>query len=121
MPSAVSTETHKELTILQLPHHLGFLASDVVLDNAVSAFFTKRAERASAYVNQHLRDPNDPSGLLLEAKTRSPGGLGMSRGDGECYGLRGRTTRSLHKLRAGNCGIRICARSAVCALVLVPA
>ena len=35
--------------------------------------------------------------------------------------LRGRTTRSLHKLRAGNCGIRICARSAVCALVLVPA
>jgi hypothetical protein len=37
-----------------------------VLENAVSAFFTKHAERASAYVNQHLRDPDDPSGLLLD-------------------------------------------------------
>ena len=55
VPSAVSTETHKELTIRQLLHHLGFFASDAVLENAVSAFFTKRAERASAYVNQHLR------------------------------------------------------------------
>ena len=63
VPSAVSTETHKELTIRQLCHHLGFFASDAVLENAVSAFFaffTKRAERASAYVNQHLRDPDDP-------------------------------------------------------------
>jgi len=37
-----------------------------VLENAVSAFFTKLAERASAYVNQHLRDPDDPSGLILD-------------------------------------------------------
>ena len=66
VPSAVSTETHKELTIRQLLHHLGFFASDAVLENAVSAFFTKRAERASAYVNQYLRDPDDPSGLLLD-------------------------------------------------------
>jgi hypothetical protein len=66
VPSAVSTETHKELTIRQLLHHLGFFASDAVLENAVSALFTKRAERASAYVNQHLRDPDDPSGLLLD-------------------------------------------------------
>jgi hypothetical protein len=66
VPSAVSTDTHKELTIRQLLHHLGFFASDAVLENAVSAFFTKRAERASAYVNQHLRDPDDPSGLILD-------------------------------------------------------
>ena len=66
VPSAVSTETHKELTIRQLFHHLGFFASDAVLENAVSAFFTKRAERASAYVNQHLRDLDDPSGLILD-------------------------------------------------------
>jgi hypothetical protein len=67
VPSAVSTETHKELTIRQLLHHLGFFASDAVLENAVSAFFTKHAERASAYVNQHLRDPDDPSGLILDS------------------------------------------------------
>ena len=36
VPSAVSTETHKELTIRQLLHHLGFFASDAVLENAVS-------------------------------------------------------------------------------------
>jgi hypothetical protein len=66
VPSAVSTETHKELTICQLLHHLGFFASDAVLENAVSVFFTKGAERASAYVNQHLRDPDDPSGLIVD-------------------------------------------------------
>jgi hypothetical protein len=67
--TAVSTETHKELTIRQLLHHLGFFASDAVLENAVSAFFTKRAERASAYVNQHLRDHDDPSGLILDTSS----------------------------------------------------
>jgi ribonuclease HI len=69
VPSAVSTETHKELTIRQLLHHLGFFASDAVLENAVSAFFTKRSERASAYVNQHLRDPDDPSGLIFDTSS----------------------------------------------------
>ena len=69
VPSAVSTETHKELTIRQLLHHLGFFASDAVLENAVSAFFTKRAERASAYVSQHLRDPDDPSALILDTSS----------------------------------------------------
>ena len=64
--SAVSTETHKELTIRQRIHHLGFFASDAVLENAVSAFFTKRAERASAYVSQYLRDPDDPNALTLD-------------------------------------------------------
>ena len=66
VPSAVSTETHKELTIRQLLHHPGFFASDAALENAVSAFFTKRAERASAYVNQHLIDPDDSSALILD-------------------------------------------------------
>ncbi len=65
VPSAVSTETHKELNIRQLLHHLGFFASDTVLEDAVSAFFTNRPERASAFVNQHLRDPDDPSSLIL--------------------------------------------------------
>jgi hypothetical protein len=71
VPSAVSTETHKELTIRQLLHHLGFFAaaSDAVLEKAVSAFFTKRAERASAYVSQHLRDPDDPSALILDTSS----------------------------------------------------
>ena len=69
VPSAVSTETHKELTIRQLLHHLGFFASDAVLENAVSAFFTKRTERASAYVSQHLRDPDDPSALILDTSS----------------------------------------------------
>jgi hypothetical protein len=40
-----------------------------VLENAVSAFFTKRAERASAYVSQHLRDPDDPSALILDTSS----------------------------------------------------
>ena len=43
-----------ELTIRQLLYHLVFFASDAVLENAVSALFTKRAERASAYVSQQL-------------------------------------------------------------------
>jgi hypothetical protein len=75
VPSAVSTETHKELTIRQLFHHLGFFASDAVLENAVSAFFTKHAERASVYVNQHLRDPDDPSGLILDSDISSTADL----------------------------------------------
>ena len=69
VPSAVSTETHKELSIRQLLHHLGFFASDAALENAVSAFFTRRAERASAYVSQHLSDPDDPSALILDTSS----------------------------------------------------
>jgi hypothetical protein len=47
------------------PHPL----TDVVLENAVSAFFTNRADRASAYVRQHLRDPDDPSALILDTSS----------------------------------------------------
>jgi hypothetical protein len=67
--SSVSTETHKELTIRQLLHHLGFFASDTVLDNTDSAFFTTRVERAAEYVSQHLRDPDDPSALILDTSS----------------------------------------------------
>ena len=46
-----------------------------MLENAVSAFFTKHAERASVYVNQHLRDPDDPSGLILDSDISSTADL----------------------------------------------
>ncbi len=38
MPSAVFPEAHKELTVRQILHHLGFFASDVVLENEICAF-----------------------------------------------------------------------------------
>ena len=52
--SAVSPEAHKELTVRQILHYLGFFTSDVVLENEVSAFFAKRADRALSHVNSGL-------------------------------------------------------------------
>ena len=52
--SAVSPEAHKELTVRQILHYLGFFTSDVVLENEVSAFFAKRADRALSQVNSGL-------------------------------------------------------------------
>ena len=40
-----------------------------MLENAVSAFFATRADRASAHVNHHLRDPADPSVLILDTSS----------------------------------------------------
>ena len=62
-------DSQRAYTIRLLLHHLGFFASDAALENAVSSFFTKRAERASAYVSQHLRDPDDPSALILDTSS----------------------------------------------------
>ena len=68
MPSSVSPEAHKELTLRQIIHHLGFFASDAVLENEISSFFAKRADRALSHA-KHLQDPEDPSGLILNSSS----------------------------------------------------
>ncbi len=65
IPSAVSSETHKELTVRQIIHHLGLFASDSALENKISVFFVKYADLALSHVS-HLQDPTDPSGLVLD-------------------------------------------------------
>ena len=39
IPSAVSADTHKELTVRQMIQHLGLFASDAALESKIPAFF----------------------------------------------------------------------------------
>jgi hypothetical protein len=68
IPSAVSADSHKELTVRQIIEHFGFFASDAVLEDKISAFFPQRATLTLSYVG-HLRDPTDPTFLALDAES----------------------------------------------------
>jgi hypothetical protein len=56
IPSAVSADSHKELTVRQIIQHFRFFASDAALEDKILAFFTQRATLALSHVG-HLQDP----------------------------------------------------------------
>ena len=60
IPSAVSADSHKELTVRQIIQHFGFFASDAILEDKISAFFAQRATLALCHVG-HIQDPTDPT------------------------------------------------------------
>jgi hypothetical protein len=70
IPFAVSTDTHKELTVRQIIQHLGLFASDATLENKISVFFAKRADLALSHVS-NLQDPTDPSGFALDPESHA--------------------------------------------------
>jgi hypothetical protein len=49
IPSAVSADSHKELTVRQIFQHFDLFASDTVLENKISAFFALRATLALSH------------------------------------------------------------------------
>jgi hypothetical protein len=65
IPSVVSADSHKELTVRQIFQHFDLFASDTVLENKISAFFALRATLALSHVS-HLQDPTDPTSLALD-------------------------------------------------------
>jgi len=71
LPSAVSADSHKELTVRQIIQHFGFFASDAILEDRISAFFAQRATLALSHVG-HLQDPTDPTSLALDTESRLP-------------------------------------------------
>jgi hypothetical protein len=56
IPSAVSADSHKELTVRQIIQHFGFFASDAILEDKISAFFAQRATLALTHVGHLLSD-----------------------------------------------------------------
>jgi ribonuclease HI len=70
IPSAVSADSHKELTVRQIIQHFGFFTSDAVLEDKILAFFAQRATLALSHVG-HLQDPTDPTSLALDAESHA--------------------------------------------------
>jgi len=59
IPSAISADSHKELTVRQIIQHLGLFTSDAALENKISVFFAKRADLALSHIaiSRILRTP----------------------------------------------------------------
>ncbi len=70
IPSAVSADSHKKLTVRQIIQHLGFFASDAILEDKISAFFARRATLALSRVG-HLQDPTDSTSLAFDAESHA--------------------------------------------------
>jgi hypothetical protein len=70
IPSAVSADSHKELTVRQVIQHFGFFALDATLEDKVSAFFAHCATLALSHVG-HLQDPTDPTSLALDVESHT--------------------------------------------------
>jgi hypothetical protein len=70
IPSAVSADSHKELTVRQIFQHFDLFASDAVLENKISAFFAQHAALALSHVS-HLQDPTDPTSLALDPESHA--------------------------------------------------
>ena len=70
IPSAVSADSHKELTVRQIIQHFGFFTSDAILEDKILAFFAQRATLALSHVG-HLQDPTDPTSLALDAESHA--------------------------------------------------
>jgi hypothetical protein len=62
MPSAISAEQHKAITVRQTLHHLGLFSSDAALESKILAFFAQRTALALSQAS-HLTDTTDPSCL----------------------------------------------------------
>jgi hypothetical protein len=63
IPSAMSAEQHKEITVLQILHSQGLFPSDEALESKILEFFAQRTASALSYAS-HFTDHTDPSFLL---------------------------------------------------------
>ena len=70
IPSAVSADSHKELTVRQIIQHFGFFASDAALEDKILTFFAQRATLALAKA-RHFQDPTDPTSLALDTESHA--------------------------------------------------
>jgi hypothetical protein len=70
IPSGVSADSHKELTVRQIIQHFRFFVSDAVLEDKISAFFAQRETLALSHV-RHLQDPTDPTSLALDPESHA--------------------------------------------------
>jgi hypothetical protein len=72
IPSAVSADSHKELTVRQIIQHrdFGYFASDSILEDRISSFFAQRATLALSHAG-HLQDPTDPTTLALNTESHA--------------------------------------------------
>jgi hypothetical protein len=70
IPSAVSADSHKELTVRQIIQHFGLFTTDAMLEDKILAFFAQRATLALSRVG-HLQDPTDPTSLALDAESHA--------------------------------------------------
>jgi hypothetical protein len=70
IPSAVSTDEHKEITVRQILHHLGTFSSDEALESNILEFFAHRTALALSHA-RHSADVTDPSLLVLEPGSRA--------------------------------------------------
>ena len=66
VPSAIWSDTHKEITVRQILHHLGLFSSDAALESKILAFFAQRAALALSQVS-HLTDTTDSSCFVLDS------------------------------------------------------
>jgi hypothetical protein len=65
IPSAISAEQHKEITVRQILHSHGLFPSDEALESKILEFFAQRTAAALSYAS-HFTDDKDPSFLALE-------------------------------------------------------
>ena len=70
MPSAVSIEEYKEITVRQMLHHLGTFPSDEALESKILEFFANRTVLALSHA-RHYADVTDPLLLVLEPGSRA--------------------------------------------------
>jgi hypothetical protein len=67
IPSAVSTEEHKEVTVRQILHHLGTFSSDEALVSKILEFFAHR----TALALSHARHSADVIRFLCRTQNRA--------------------------------------------------
>ena len=65
IPSALSAEQHKELTVRQILQSQGLFPPDETLESKILEFFAQRTASALSYAS-HFTDDADPSFLALE-------------------------------------------------------
>jgi hypothetical protein len=70
IPSAISPEKHKMITVRQSLHHLGFFFSDDALESKKRTFFAQRTTTALSNVS-HLTDSLDPSCVILDPASQA--------------------------------------------------
>jgi hypothetical protein len=65
IPSAISAEQHKELTVRQILHSQSLFPPDETLESKILEFFAQCTASALSYAS-HFTDDADPSFLALE-------------------------------------------------------
>ena len=70
IPSAISAEQHKELTVRQILQSQGLFPSDGTLESKILEFFAQRTALALLYAS-HFTDDTDPAFFALEPDSQA--------------------------------------------------